>query len=242
MNDYLMLEDALRSDHADDRTGPPATPNETVLAWVLSVLDDVTAERTRLRAIRHPLGFVCLPVIRDGAHGVCVHAWHGAPSPAELTTSQVHCHSWHLCSHVLYGTLGNELFEVDEVDRATEPEYRLFDVRGDGDVDEIRATTTLVTSRPLRTEWHHAGATYAMGAGEFHRSAFDRGAGSATVVLARHQPGGADLSLGPIDKGTHSTRRNRCTEAETARIARSVADRLRDGASYRQKSALLRTR
>ncbi|NUS05534.1 MAG: hypothetical protein HOV97_23605, partial [Nonomuraea sp.] len=61
-------------------------------SWALEVLagDEPPA------AVRHPLGFVCLPLERDGGEGVCLHLWSDSLQHAESTTSQIHCHSWDL--------------------------------------------------------------------------------------------------------------------------------------------------
>src|SRR5690348_7824186 len=77
-------------------------------------LADLRSGASTLRAVRHPLGFACLPVHRDGDEGICVHVWPEGRKPAPRTTSPFHCHSWDLLSHVLYGVVGNQPVEVTE--------------------------------------------------------------------------------------------------------------------------------
>ncbi|MGH3933839.1 MAG: hypothetical protein ACRDS1_02460 [Pseudonocardiaceae bacterium] len=182
------------------------------------------AEGTRpVAAVAHPLGFICLPVVRRGDYGVCVHVWTGQP-PAEptLTTSQIHSHSWELLSYVLYGEVHNQLVQV--TDAPVSPRYRVFEVHSDGDCDEIRYTTRLVCCAPGAVQAIAAGGSYQLAAGEFHMTAVV--AQAATVVLGRSRPGVVDLSLGDLDTPTHRIPRQRCAPHETACLARALADRM----------------
>ncbi|NVI87072.1 hypothetical protein [Actinomadura sp. BRA 177] len=94
------------------------TGARTLPAWAGRVLDGVleglAAGAPPVRAVRHPLGFLCLPVERSGDLGVCLHIWTPEVRPAPSTTSPVHCHSWDLLSFVLYGTVRNVRMDVDE--------------------------------------------------------------------------------------------------------------------------------
>ncbi|MEU3118183.1 MULTISPECIES: hypothetical protein [Micromonospora] len=197
------------------------TRPELLRGWALDVLDDVAEGRRSLRAVRHPLGFTCLPVERDGPDGVCVHAWPADPPPVRPTTSTMHSHSWDLLSHVLHGTVRNELIEVD--DAPADPAWRVYEVRSLGEVDEMAATDRLVTAMTATVETHSAGDSYALRAGGFHTSEVDAGEPAVTVALGRTTPGACDLSLGAVDGRSHRVRRDRCDAAETARMARQIA-------------------
>ncbi len=197
------------------------TRPELLRGWVLNVLDDVAEGRRPLRAVRHPLGFTCLPVERAGPDGICVHAWPADPPTVRPTTSAMHSHSWDLLSHVLYGRVRNELIEV--TDAPMDPAWRVYEVHSRGDVDEMAATDRLVTAMTATVETHAAGDSYALRAGGFHTSEVDRGQPAVTVALGRTTPGACDLSLGAVDGRSHRIRRNRCDPAETARVAREIA-------------------
>jgi hypothetical protein len=197
------------------------TRPELLRGWVLTVLDDVAEGRRPLLAVRHPLGFTCLPVERAGPDGICVHAWPADPPPVQPTTSAMHSHSWDLLSHVLYGRVRNELIEV--TDAPVDPAWRVYEVHSRGDVDEMAATDRLVSAVTATVESHSAGDSYALRAGGFHTSEVDRGQPAVTVALGRTTPGTCDLSLGAVDGHSHRIRRHRCDAAETARVAREIA-------------------
>src|ERR1700750_91948 len=94
---------------------------------VLYALWEIVHERRDVTATRHPLGFVCIPIERSGDEGVCVHVWSESFPSVEPTTSVIHAHSWDLISHVLYGSVRNEL--IDVTDAPDDPTYRIFEVR-----------------------------------------------------------------------------------------------------------------
>lgn len=190
-------------------------------------LSEIAGGRRELRAARHPLGFLCLPVYRDGERGVCVHVWSAAVPPAQTTTSPVHSHSWDLMSFVLYGRVRNTLLDVaDDPVAAT---HRIFEIHSRGDVDEIRSTARCVRSLTARQYAAGPGGTYQVPIGRFHASAVDRGSEAATVVLGHSRPTATDLSLGPLDAPSHRVRRQRCGTRETAEAAKMVLHRLAAG-------------
>jgi hypothetical protein len=232
--DYPALERAARGEAAAELRRHAATE-----------LDRIVSGRRALRAVHHPLGFVCLPILRDGDDGVCVHVF-GAPGATPTGTetetgtgtgtgpdlpapdvSQVHCHSWDLTSTVLYGRLGNRRVDVDDTTR--EPTHRVFEVRSDpSGVDELRPTERLVRLLPGAEQTSARGQTYALPAGEFHTTVVPDGRPTATLVLGRTLPGRVDLSLGPLSAAGHRMVRRTCDATETARIARAALRRIHE--------------
>jgi hypothetical protein len=191
-------------------------PLDTARRLVERVLDG------SVPAVRHPLGFTCLPVIREGADGVCLHWWQGGA--AELTTEAVHAHSWDLLSFVLYGALGNE--SVSVVDDQLSPTHRVFEVRSlPGGRDEIRGTDRTVYIGSRESGHNGPGSHYRVRSGEFHTSEL-RADEVATLVFGRTLPGSVDLTLSALDATDHATQRQACGAAETRRIAETVLDRL----------------
>lgn len=198
------------------------TAGRAVPRWAYGVLGEVAQHRTSIAGVRHPLGFVCLPVERTGEAGVCVHVWSDSFPRASPTTSTMHAHSWDLISYVLYGSVRNEI--IDITDAADDAAYRVFEIRSGGDVDEVRETPRLVRCELRAAELSHQGDIYSLAAGVFHTTVI-RGE-AATVALGSSRPGTMDLSLGGIDRKTHRVRRQRCDREETARAARMVTERL----------------
>jgi hypothetical protein len=213
MMHYAKIEAAIRQGTAAD----------WVPRWALELLRDIASGRCDLTAVLHPLGFLCIPAQRSGEHGICVHVWTPALQPT-ITTSQVHSHSWDLTSYVLYGTLHNQRIRVAEAGAAAT--HRIFEVRSQGDRDELQATTRLVSCEPEPTREYGAGSVYYLEAGEFHTTVVLGAQEVATVVLGRSRPPAADLSAGPLHARSHTVTRSRCTAPETARAALLVAGRL----------------
>jgi hypothetical protein len=213
MMHYAKIETAIRQ----------GTAAEWVPRWALELLRDIASGRCELTAVRHPLGFLCIPAQRSGEHGICIHVWTPALQPA-LTTSQVHSHSWDLTSYVLYGTLRNQRIRVAEAGAAAT--HRIFEVRSHDDRDELHATARLVSCEPERTREYGAGSVYFLQAGEFHTTVVPGAQQVATVALGRSRPHAADLSVGPLHARSHAITRSRCTAPETVRAALLAAGRL----------------
>jgi len=208
--EYEYLSVAIASGRAD-----------VVPRWAARAMRDVADGRRCLRAAVHPLGFTCLPVVREGHYGVCVHVWLPGQPRAKPTTSQVHAHSWDLVSYVLFGRLSNELPVVADTEAAHPRARRVLEVRSSGNTDDIVPTTRLVRCETGQTELAVRDDVYTVKAGTFHSSVAHGGA--ATVALGVMMPGGTDLSLGDPGAGTHRVRRTRLGARPTQDIARQVA-------------------
>ena len=173
-----------------------------------------------LRAVRHPLGFLCFPIERHHLGGVCVHVWSPELPGAAPTTSEIHAHSWDLVSFVLHGELWNERVAIVD----GEASYRVFEVHSDDDDrDELRATPRLVGCRVLTRDLSPRGTTYALEAGRFHQTIATE---ATTIAVGMSHRGSHDLTLGPVDCGTHVVQRKCCDEQESVAAARIVADQL----------------
>lgn len=207
--DYLYLARAIGAGRAAQQ----------IPRWSITTLRAVADGKADLRAVRHPLGFACLPVLRDGDYGICIHAWLSDYQPV----TAVHAHCWDLTSYVLFGQLRNELPVVRETRPAA---YRVLEVRSRGDTDEIVPTARLVSCAPGTSQVNGDGDVYTVRAGTFHNSAVAPGSPTATVALGKMVAGGTDLSLGGIGAAPYRVRRVRCDRAQTAAIARAVIDRL----------------
>ncbi|MGH3855585.1 MAG: hypothetical protein ACRDR6_19265 [Pseudonocardiaceae bacterium] len=200
------------------------TAGRNIPRWASDVLSAVAQNRTSVAGVRHPLGFVCLPLERTGATGVCVHVWSDSLARASPTTSTIHAHSWDLISYVLYGSVRNEVIDViDVIDASEDAMYRVFEIRSGGDVDEVRETPQLVRCENRAAEVNHLGNIYSLAAGVFHTTVVQ---GEAATVALGNSRGTRDLSLGGIDRKTHRVWRQRCDRDETAHAARVVTEQL----------------
>ncbi|GLZ80751.1 hypothetical protein Afil01_55580 [Actinorhabdospora filicis] len=214
VNDFELLAAAMGN----------GTAEKAVPAWVAGTLAGVAGHRLEFRAVRHPLGFACLPVLRAGEIGVCVHLWAAGRPEADPSTSQMHAHSWELTSYVLYGVVRNELIEVFE----DAPTHRVFEIRSGPGGDEIAPTARLV--RPVRAEasTHGRGEVYRLPTGRFHTTSLPGTGDAATVVLGRGLPGARDLSLGPVDMSAHHVTRSLFGRADTVDAANATLRTLRE--------------
>lgn len=194
----------------------------------LALLREIARGERDLAAVRHPLGFLCFPALRENEHGVCVHLWTRGIRQT-LTTSPMHAHSWDLTSYVLCGWLRNQHISVR--DAADAPTHRVFEVRSRDGLDELRATDRLVCAWPKADSRHAAGSVYLLAAGEFHATVAPEDQDAATVVLSRSRADAADLALGPVHMPSHAVTRSRCGSAETARAARLIAAQLTSAGS-----------
>jgi hypothetical protein len=198
------------------------TASQAIPRWASGILTEVAQNHTNIASVRHPLGFMCLPVERTREAGICVHIWSDSLPHASPTTSTMHAHSWDLISYVLYGSVRNEVINV--TDAPDEAEYRVFKVRSGEDVDEMRETPRLVRCELKAAELSHRDDIYSVNAGVFHRTVVQDEA--ATVALGSSRQGTMDLSLGGINSKTHRVWRQRCDREETAYAARMVTERL----------------
>ncbi|MEU6778836.1 hypothetical protein ABZ912_06500 [Nonomuraea angiospora] len=188
-------------------------------AWALETLSS-----GGLTAVRHPLGFVCLPLERDGGEGVCVHLWSDSFAHAESTTSQIHCHSWDLVSHVLYGQVRNVHAVVTDAGR--DATHRVFEVVSGADGDRISPTGRTVRHATGLVEVFGPGDTYTLAADRFHSSVVPEGGEAATIALGRGRPGSRDLSLGPLGGGPHHVARQPLDTRETELAVRLITAHL----------------
>jgi hypothetical protein len=211
VNEYEHLRALLGTD----------TPGPAVRRWTADFLAGVLDGHTEITAVRHPLGFLCFPAWRGGGLGICVHVWTDGVRPIP-TTSPMHAHSWDLVSVVLYGTVGNEILELDCA--PTRPSHRMFEIHSAANGDLVRATSQLCTYRTRSSEGFRAGEVYTLPHGAFHVSNV-RGE-AATVVLGRDRSDTPDRSLGALATADHWVHRTSCTATEIRRAAQTVLDHL----------------
>jgi len=179
--------------------------------------------------IRHPLGFMCLPLHRSDRLGLCIHVWRDDVDVARPTTSGYHLHTWNLFSYVLYGGVKNEVGRVWEPPRPRDAPFRLFEIhsrepseRGKPPVDHIVPTPALVAYTATGAEKVYMGDGYVVNARQYHRTQVMNKAFTATLVLAEDWDERPQLSLGAVDHPEEIVTR----DWYPAEVARTVADHL----------------
>jgi hypothetical protein len=190
----------------------------------VSLLQEIAAGRARFPAVRHPLGFLYAPLLREQRQVLRLHIWlRDAPRPA-LTTSPIHDHTWRLTSFVICGELENQMIHVED---AEHPTHRVFEIRGSGSDDFLKPTERLVRFRCSSAERVKQGCRYVMAAREFHFTEVARDLTTATMVLAQRQTTAPERSLGPLQTSKHHMLRMQCSFAEFAEAAEIVLATLR---------------
>jgi hypothetical protein len=185
----------------------------------VSLLGDIATGRARFPAVRHPLGFLYAPLLREQRRVLRLHIWlRDAPRPA-LTTSPIHDHTWRLTSFVICGELENQMIHVEDTEH---PTHRVFEIRGAGSDDFLKPTERLVRFRCSSAERVKQGCRYVMAAREFHFTQVAPDVTTATMVLAQRQTTAPERSLGPLNTSKHHVIRMQCSFVEFAEAAEIV--------------------
>lgn len=204
------------------RAGTRHDDIRTRMARILRELADGTRDRP---IVKHPLGFLCLPIHRGDDFGLCAHVWMKAgtgPRPAEpLTTLPIHYHTWNLYSHVLYGLVQNQRITV-QPDTGGTPAYRVFEVRSDRDTDEIRPTSELVTWRVDGAQQYGTGDRYLVSPRTYHQSAVLDPRLTVTVMLSENWTPEPQHVLGKVDLPPHTVSRRVCSRDEAGAVVGSL--------------------
>jgi hypothetical protein len=233
--DYRYLSRVVGPLRPGDHKQATEATRTAVTNWAINALESIADGCRPLLAVRHPLGFTCLPVERDGGDGVCVHLWSTRVDQARPTTSPFHTHCWELISYALFGRLDNRVMEVGDaregiVSWASLADgrglYRVLDVRTQKETDELVPTVRYVHCWPDQRQAVQAGDVYSVPAGVFHATDVPAGTEAATVALGRLVPGAPDCSLGSLETDRHEVRRRLYDADETAAIARGIVARL----------------
>jgi hypothetical protein len=194
------------------RTGDSAVLDR----WVWDVVQEILSGQRQISAIRHPLEFTCIPILRSGSDGLCLHLWEEGGD--DLSTA--HAHSWDLSSYVLTGTVFNEILAVEN--KVTPHSYRLYEVDSADGIDEIRPTGRMITLSRDKLERIPAGQLYRLSAGEFHRSGH-LGC-TSTVVLGEYQADRRDTIAAEAENEPITSRREACTTKEVLTLLGNMID------------------
>jgi hypothetical protein len=99
---------------------------QTLRALVRDTLERCLKDDPSYAAIKHPLGFLRVPIIRTPSTGLYVHIWTQLIDLPRPSTSAIHAHNWHLLSRVIAGTVTNQVFNAQELERLESLPSRTF--------------------------------------------------------------------------------------------------------------------
>lgn len=210
------------------RTDPSAIHEQAV-----TILEGLRDGRLEPPALRHPLGFIYVPLWRGDGATLRLHLWPAGPRP-EPTTSPYHDHTWDLTSLVLYGLIENHLVEVD--DAAPGAGFRMFEIHGAGSYDDIRDTGRHIRHRVRQIQRVAAGETYTMPAGLFHATYVPSGRQAATLVLAERRLRAPEHTIGTSGTASHSVTRMSCPAGDVAACAGAILRAMREPGTPRGAS------
>jgi hypothetical protein len=177
-------------------------------------------------AFAHPLGFLYLPLLRMSDATLRLHIWTDDQEHRPLGENHIspmHDHTWDMTSYIICGELRNVIVSV--VDDADAPTHRVFEIHGDGAVDDIRATGTVVRVVGESEDKVSVGQTYRMGSDLIHRT--EPGPGVvATLVAARRTSKRVERALGPLGLHGYRSERQVCPPRRVAAAAGAVLEAL----------------
>ncbi|TRV73109.1 hypothetical protein FKN01_28205 [Streptomyces sp. 130] len=170
--------------------------------------------------LRHPLGFLYVQLDRRPDSVLRLHLWPEVSAWEILTTSPYHMHAWDLISYVHQGDMTNTV--VGAAPCLDDPEYRVFDILGEGAVDVLTPTEELVRTHRESRETIRAGMFYRIDAGKYHASRTAASGWAVSTALVTRVPGGEERALGPLSLKAHRTRRQVCLPEELRTAAQEV--------------------
>ncbi|NUT24203.1 MAG: hypothetical protein HOV77_34040 [Hamadaea sp.] len=181
-------------------------------------------------AVQHPLGFLYMPLWKADGTALRLHLWSELGQRPAPLTSPYHRHAWSLVSHVLAGSVTNELPSV--VCQHAGADFRLYDICGDGGVDVITPTNITVKRNDARRDTYAQGQTYTTDAGEFHATTSPDGGFAATLCLVRAVAGCTEVTLGPLEETVIEQRREPASSEAVSRGLRTLLEALRNDGEY----------
>lgn len=210
--DHVKLESAIRDRSAAD----------VATCLLDGGLERMAAGRSEVRAVRHPLGFICVPMSRSRAEvGVCIHLWHETDVPTVIG-SAVHCHSWDLLSFVQTGCIVNQRHGVVRRDGGA---YRMYEIRTADGHDEFTMTDERADVTIGHRGVYRVGECYELPAGEFHTSEL-LSPNAITVVMGRYRPGARDLGMVQSQAIPRVRRRVPFDFGQSTEVAAHLLDRM----------------
>ncbi|HEX6077455.1 MAG TPA: hypothetical protein VFZ32_19630 [Micromonosporaceae bacterium] len=202
-----------------------AGDHATVKAWAVETLNELVEGTRACNAVRHPLGFICFPLLRDGDYGTCIHYWPTVLDASSRKVTAVHSHSWHLVSHVLAGRLTNHLSTISDLQSSSS---ELYVVTSNTSEDVIVPTGRRVRVIEECSTTFIANETHEMTAGKFHWTEFPTDTPTVTVVAGRNEVGRSNFLVDKVGAVPRCVKRRTCSPADSKTTAQRIVELLRD--------------
>lgn len=126
----------------------------------------------------HPLGFVSLPLKEGNGWALKLHYWPKGVRKPKSPDWQIHDHRFHIESRVLYGTIGNWIYRIEEGG-----DSRLFPVSYSGKDSILESNGLPVTAILEKEDYHKAGTVYEISRSVFHQAYVPLDSSVMTIVL-----------------------------------------------------------
>jgi hypothetical protein len=188
------IQDLIRTGLRD---ADPMTPRFVAR----SILKDILSDAFPWQGIRHPTGFVVIPVyLAGGQMPFRLHLW-----PVERKTllplgCAIHDHVWDMTSAVVCGELDNREFVAD-LERGSGL-YKLYHVEYiDAVTSVMRSYADTARLRCTKHERHAAGTKYQVTQGTLHESISCSTQMTVTIVETRTGREGSPLVASVVDLG-----------------------------------------
>jgi hypothetical protein len=147
--------------------------------------DNLTYFFENRRLIKHALGFLQIQLGEFDGRAVRLHMWPGHNDHATDKRTDIHSHPWRLQSYVLFGSIGNSVFQVFESNCGP---GQIYEVERQGGAVTHRKLDIKVAWKPLSVETIGRDGHYSVEASAFHSSTFTA-IGAVTLVIAGERGG-----------------------------------------------------
>ena len=161
-------------------------PHGDIVAFVSSILELVLSENSLVVNNWHPLGFLQLKLGHtDSNVSVKLHVWPKMLRYPQKPSWLIHRHEWHLDSHMLYGKIKNEIYNVSRVENQEEGTNKLYRVAFEGSSSILKDTGKMVRCVLHSSTEYEAGQGYSVPVQSFHASMVPKAYLASTLVLTQ---------------------------------------------------------
>ena len=153
---------------------------------------------SNLRLHWHPLGFLKSNLGQiEGVGNLRMHVWYPNFRQAQEPVMLVHNHDWMLNSHIVYGALTNELYEIVPCS-SIQASNTVYYVEYNQNFSILKTTDEKVLCKLTSNERFQAGQQYDVPIGQYHSTFVPEKDFTVTIVASTQQQESSAKVLGPI--------------------------------------------